>query len=263
MNGQLKTHGTIAFTKSDELVMNCNVTAADLDLPTIFVQCENFGQSTLTYKNLKGSVWLKVAFSTIWKNYKDVDPASINALVDFTIKNGELIHFEPIYKASKFIDINELQRIRFSELSNTIRIIDKRIDIPEFEIKSSALNLMLFGKHRFDNTVDYHFKINLHKFLAKKFNRKLRSDIDYMESDPYEGLNIYLSMTGPLDNPSIKYDNARTRKKIQDDFRKEKQVLKNLLQNRPEPENPQEKIREEKFFDIKEQPGFIDFEEPN
>lgn len=262
MKGHVKTRGMVSFTKQDELVMNCDVTAVNMDVPTIFRQCENFGQTTLTDKNLNGSVSLNVSFNTTWKNYKEVDPASINALVDFTIKNGELINFEPIYKASKFINIDELQRIKFSQLSNTIRISEQRFDIPEFEIKSSALNLMLFGKHYFNNTIDYHFKINLHKVLAQKFNRKLRNDIEYMEADPYEGLNIYLSMTGPIDNPDIKYDKASTRKKIQEDFKKEKDVLKNLLQNRPEPSNPEEKIREEKYFDVKETPQFIDFEEP-
>lgn len=262
MKGQVKTRGTIAFTKQDELVMNCDVTAVNTDVPTIFRQCENFGQTTLTDKNLNGTMSLHVSFNTTWKNYKDVDPASVNALIDFNIKNGELIHFEPIYKASKFINIDELQRIKFSELSNTIRISEQRFDVPEFEIKSSALNLMLFGKHFFNNHVDYHFKINLHKLLAQKFNRKLRSDIEYMEADPYEGLNIYLSMTGPIDNPDIKYDKASTRKKIQEDFKKEKDVLQNLLQNRPEPSNPEEKIREEKYFDVNENPQFIDFEEP-
>lgn len=261
MKGDVKTNGLITFTAADDLVMQLDIRASQLDIPTVFTQCENFGQTTLTDRHVKGTLQLAVMLNSTWKNYKDLDPASLNAIVDFNLKNGELIGFEPLRAASKFIRVEELERIRFAELSNTVQIANQRFDIPEFEIKTSALNLIVYGYHYFRNDIDYHFKINLHKLLAQKFNRNLRGDISYMEQDPYEGLNLYLTMTGNLSNPVIKYDKGSAKKKVLDDFRKEKDVLKSLLKNAPIQTNPEEKKREEKYFDVNEEPQFMDLPE--
>lgn len=118
---------------------------------------------------------------------------------------------------------------------------------------------MFFGFHYFDNTVDYHLKVNLHKLLAQKFNRR-NQDMQFIENDPYEGVNIFLTMTGNLSNPQIKFDKASTRDKIQTDFKNEKQVLKDLLKNAPRKVDAAEQKREDKYFDLREEPKFMDFD---
>ncbi|MFN8288606.1 MAG: AsmA-like C-terminal region-containing protein [Chitinophagales bacterium] len=262
MAGEVRTNGRISFTPENTLSLRCDIRLADMDVPTIFAQCENFGQTTLTDKHLKGKLTSAINLNISWLNYKDLDENGLSAIVDFSIRDGELVKFEPLRAASKFIRVEELEDIKFSELANTIKIENRRIDIPEFEIKTSALNLMFYGYHYFDNNVDYHFKINLHKLLAQKF-RRTTNDLQFMEDDPYEGLNIYLSMSGKLSDPQIKLDKASTRNRIKEDFKKEKDVLKNLLNNTPTPVDEKEKKREEKYFDVKEQPQFIDFDESN
>ena len=258
MGGNVRTRGLISFTPQNHLNLNLDITAVALNIPQIFKECENFDQTTLTDKHLKGTISTSVSLDATWLNYKELDMPGLRAIVDFKITNGELINFEPLRVASKFIKLEELAHIRFADLENTIKIADSRIDVPEFEIKTSALNLMFFGFHNFNNDVDYHFKINLHKLLAQKFTRF--NNNDYIEEDPYQGLNIYLSMTGNLSNPVIKFDKPTLRKKIQADFKNEKEVLKNLLRNAPKKIDEQEQKREEKYFDVNEQPEFLDFD---
>lgn len=260
MGGEVRTSGTINFTAENNLEMRMDVTANALDIPKIFYQCDNFGQTTLTDRHLKGTISTTLNLNAVWKNYKVLDENSLSAVVDFQVKNGELVGFEPLRAASKFIRVEELERIRFQDLSNTIQIANRTLTLPEFEIKTSALNLIIFGKHYFNNDVDYHFKINLHKLLANKFQRNTQNE-SFIEDDPYQGLNIYLSMSGNLSNPVIKYDKAATRNKLKDDFRKEKDVLKALLNNRTLPKDEEENKREEKYFDTRSEPQFMDFDE--
>jgi len=249
MGGELRSKGYVRFINNKDLNINCDISAVGLDLSKIFQQTDNFGQTTLTDKHIKGKLTAAVALNATWKEYKNLDQDALSAILDFSIKDGRLINFEPLRAASKFIRLSELEDIRFAELSNTIKIANKRFDIPEFEIKTSALNLMFFGYHYFNNQVDYHLKINLHKLLAQKFSRNNNPDRQYIENDPYEGVNIYLSLTGPIDDLKIKYDQATSRNKLKDDFRKEKDVLKNLLQNNPVKVDDNERKREDKFFD--------------
>lgn len=263
MGGDVRASGLISFVDNRDLNINCNISAIGLDLPTIFQQVNNFGQITLTDRHLKGTLTTAVALNATWRDYKNIDQETLAAIIDFSIKDGRLLNFEPLKAASKFIRVSELEDIRFAELSNTIKIANKRFDIPEFEIKTSALNLMFFGFHYFDNHVDYHLKINLHKLLAQKFNRQNSNNIQYIENDPYEGVNVYLLLQGPLDNLSIKYDKASSRNKLKDDFKKEKDVLKNLLNNSPVKVDETEKKREDKYFDTQSPPEFIDFDDKN
>ena len=262
MNGDVRTTGLIEFTPENSLAIKIDVTAVDLNIPQIFKECENFGQQTLTDKNLKGTISTAISLAANWKNYKELDMKTLSAIIDFDIKNGELINFEPLRAASKFIRVEELADIRFADLANTIKIENERIDVPEFEIKTSALNLMFFGFHHFNNDIDYHLKINLHKLLAQKFNRSAQ-DFQYIENDPYEGVNIYLTMSGNLSALVIKLDKASTRNKIQSDFKSEKQVLKDLLKNAPKKVDAYEQKREEKYFDLREEPKFMDFDTSN
>jgi len=259
MEGELKTTGQIAFTQDNTLSMKIDLVAVDLNIPKIFSECENFGQSTLTDKHLKGKVSTSISLNADWRNYKDLDMKTLSAVIDFRITNGELNKFEPLRAASKFVRVEELENIRFADLENTIKIANGRIDIPEFEIKTSALNLMFFGFHNFDNTVDYHLKVNLHKLLAQKFRRNTSNE-QFIEEDPYEGVNLYLTLTGPINNLNIKFDKAGIRKKIQTDFRNERQVLKDLLNNSRKKIDENEQKREEKYFDVKEEPQFMDFD---
>jgi hypothetical protein len=81
-----------------------------------------------------------------------------------------------------------------------------------------------------------------------------------MEEDPYEGLNLYLRMTGSLGNPHITYNKKGTKNKIKNDFKNEKENLKNLMNNTTPKMDENEKKKEERYYDIKETPKFIDLD---
>ena len=259
MGGDMLITGNVVFGDDYSVNMAYDVTAVNLSIPAIFNECEDFGQTTLTGRHLKGTLDASISFNATWDNYNTLNQDKLNAVVDFSIKNGELVRFEPLKAASKFIRIEELDDIKFASLHNTIKIANRRILIPLFQIESSALNLMFEGYHCFNDSINYDIKVNLHKLLAQKFNRK-REDIQYMEEDPYEGLNLYLSMTGVLSNPYIKFNKKATKNKIKNDFKNEKENLKNLMNNSaPAKLDDNERKKEERYFDVKT-PQFMEFD---
>ncbi len=257
MGGSVKGNGYFVFTGTNDLLMNIGTEIADIDVGEVLRQTENFGQQTLTDKHLQGTLNAKFYMKNVWKEYTEPDLNNLNAIIDFELKNGALKNFEPVKAASAFIRVEELMNIKFSDIRNRLTIFNRTVSIPAFEIQSNALNLMFSGQHDFDNMIDYRFKINLRKMLANKFNRKGREQ--FIEDDPYEGLNIYLSMKGPLANPKIQYDKATAAAKIKEDFKNEKEVLKNLFRKNNEQDKSDK--REEKFYQIEEQPKFMEFEQ--
>ena len=263
MGGTISNKGYVALTTDKQMIFNFGMNIDQVNLPVLFRECDNFGQATLTDKNLKGILTADVSLKTVWNNYTDIDMNQLTGNLDCHILQGELNDFGPVKSLAAFVKISELNHIVFSDLSNQIVIKNKVITIPMMEVQSSALNMMMAGTHTFDNMMDYQIKVNLRKLLAAKFGRK-ENDNEYIEDNPYEGVNLYLTVTGNVDHPEVKYDKKSVKKKLKNDLADQKQELKDLFGK----DKKNKKLkgddvvkREEKYYDTRKKPEFIDFQE--
>ena len=202
-----------------------------LNIQKLFMQLNNFGQTVIQDNNLKGFVTSTINFSGVWDKKLKVDLNSINVSSNNLIERGELIAFKPLESLAKYIDVNELRHIKFSTLQSAIEIKNKVITIPKTSIKSNAINLEWWGKHTFDNQIDYHIQLLLSELLAKKprVNKNFDEELSLVESDAENRRSVFILMTGPIDNPVIKYDRKGAKEKIKEDIKQEKQNLKQLL----------------------------------
>ncbi len=202
-----------------------------LNIQKLFFELNNFGQNTLQDKHLKGFATAHVMFTASWDENLKVNLNSINASSSILIERGELIGFKPLESVAKYININELKHIKFSSLQSNIDIKDQMITIPKTVIKSNAINLELWGKHSFDNIVDYHIQLLISELLAKRqrANKNLDEELSLVENDPENRRSVFIKMTGPIDNPDIKYDRKGAKEKIKEDFKKEKQNVKQIF----------------------------------
>jgi hypothetical protein len=262
MGGDITDQGSVTLTADKKMKFNFAMNIDKVDLPVLFRECQNFGQTTLTDKNLKGLVTADLQLKTVWNNYTDIDMAKVEGNLNCHIVQGELNDFGPIRSLATFIKIKELNHIVFSDLSNQITIKNKIISIPMMEIQSSAINLMAAGTHTFDNIMDYQIKVNLRKLLAAKFGRK-ENDDEYIEGDPYEGVNLYLTIKGSVDHPVIKYDKKAVKKNLKNVLASQKQELKDLFGNKKGKKLKGKDVveREEKYYNTNKKPEFIDFQE--
>jgi len=146
----------------------------------------------------------------------------------FTIEQGELLKFEPMMALSKYIKGADLQNIKFNTLKNTIEIRNRKIFIPAMEIKSTALEMTASGTHSFDNIVDYKIQLLLSQLVGKKV-KQMNTEFGTIEDDGLGRTKLFLSMTGPVSNPKIKYDSKGVEQKIVQEVKVEKQNLKTIL----------------------------------
>jgi hypothetical protein len=261
MGGTVSDTSYIAFNNNQQMIMTLGLQISKIDLPRLFQECGNFNQATLTDKNLKGTIYATVNLRTVWNNYTTIDLNQLEGAVDCRVSHGELNNFAPLRSASAFIKIQELNHIVFSDLTNQLYIKKRVITIPRMEVQSSALNLMMAGTHSLDNQIDYHLKINLRKLLAAKFGRK-ENDEAYIEEDPYEGVNLFLQITGDISNPKVKMDKKSVKQKLKQDLAAQKEELKDLFKkDKKKKINEDEAKREDKYYDTRTKPAFIDFQE--
>jgi len=200
----------------------------NINVNKMFNQFNNFGQATLLDKNINGILNSEIEFSGSWNNALESDLNSIKSNINLTIDRGELIDFKPLQSLSKFVDVQELQKIKFSKLQSLIEIKDKTIFLPNSSIKNSVLNLNVYGSHTFNNEINYHIELLISELLAKKRKNK-DNEFGPIENDPQNKRSAFILMTGTIDKPIIKYDRKGLKDNIKNDLKEEKQNLKQLL----------------------------------
>lgn len=217
-----------ADNSKDQLDVVLQSRLKNINVRNMFHQLNNFGQATLLDKNINGFITATIDFSGSWDKKLNCNLNSINSTADFTIERGELIDFKPLESLSKFVDLKELQRIKFSSLSSNLEIKNSTIIIPKTTLKNSALNIDFNGTHTFNNEIDYHIRLLLNELLAKK--RKQKDDeFGPIENDVNNKRSVFILMSGTVDNPIFKYDKKGLKQKIKEDFKEEKQNIKQLL----------------------------------
>jgi len=205
-----------------------------VNIKMLFTQFGNFGQDDLKDENLEGMVTSDIVFAGTMQSNLDIDLNSIKTHADIIIENGRLVNYSPMQSLSKFLKVEDLADIRFATMRNQIDIANEIIYIPSMEIKSSALDLQLMGTHTFNNELEYHFTIALADLVASKFKKRNTGYDNQAEFGPVEDdgrgrTKVYVSLTGTVDDPVVKYDKKAMREKIADDLKSQKAELKQIL----------------------------------
>jgi len=141
---------------------NLKTRITNVNVQNLFFAFDNFGQSTITDKNLRGTFYGGTSISgTMYDNGKIV-PRSFRGTVNFDIRNGALIDFEPMKKVGAFAFPNrDFSNISFLNLKNTLTIQGDRVIIPPMEINSSVLKIFLEGIYSFGKGTSMAMKIPL------------------------------------------------------------------------------------------------------
>jgi hypothetical protein len=229
-----KISGDLSFTQvaDGRLRMLSTSHLEDINVRQLFYEFNNFGQSTMRHKHLRGVMVADVYLRSEWDAYMNPLTENMYSFIDVKIGDGELIDFEPMMMMSDYISVEELKRIKFSTLENQIEIKNKQIEFPFMEIHSSAIDIAGSGTHSFSNEMNYEFKLLLNEILSNKFrrkNKKQASEFGDVMDDGVKGMTMFLKMEGTVDDPKISYNTLRLRESLSEGFKQEKKELKDAL----------------------------------
>jgi hypothetical protein len=203
----------------------------NIDIREAFRVSNNFGQDHLTYENIDGTLYGSLSLaSTLDSAYRPIkEDLVMNG--SYKILNGRLIDFEPVYKLSRFIEIEELANISFSSLENDLIISNNVLTIPRMRIESSAFDITAEGNHSFAGNYDYHVKVLLSDILSRREsaeNEKI-SEFGVIEDDGLGRTSVFLKVEGDRSGSSISHDMGALRSNIREDIEAEKQNLRSIL----------------------------------
>ena len=210
MKGELALDGNARFDLKPSLKMR--ITARNLELQTMLAQCENFGQEVITDANMRGRLNGRVVIWSYWDDTGVFDFKRLYALADMQATNGELLGVKMFEDFSTFVHIEDLRRIKFTDLQNYLEIKNQRLYLPVMLLQSNALNMTLSGEHTFENDIDYKIKINAGQVLLNRL-KKHDSDLDPLPEKNGK-FNLYYTIVGNLDQ----YEMKRRKKTVKAEF---------------------------------------------
>jgi len=218
--------GTFSYSPTEGIISS--LLFQKIDMHKLFKTFNNFDQSFITYNGISGGLSGKADISFRFNNQGDVNPKSIIASSDLVLDNGKLTDLSQFEKLSKFLNLKEVEIIRFKTVENTITIKNGQVNIPTMSIFSNAINLQLSGQHSFTGDFTYWIKVNLKEILAKKFLAKNYNASVY-ENDKAGGLNLYIKFWGNSEEYKFSFDKMHSLNKIKSNIRKEGSTLKSLI----------------------------------
>ncbi|MGQ9846980.1 MAG: hypothetical protein ACUVQP_05680 [Bacteroidales bacterium] len=232
IEGTSNMNGKISINDQRELTMQAEVKLKNINIKKTFQTFDNFGQNFLTDKHLQGKLNADIPFLQIkWDSTLNIIDKDVILDANIEINNGQLIEFEPIYDLAEYIALSELKQIKFSTIKNDISIKDRKIIIPNMEVKTSAFNIEVSGEHTFDNQIEYRLKILLREWLANKAKKNKRENQEFgiEENDGLGSTALYLIIKGTSDKYKITYDSKKMKEQAKESLKKEKQELKTIL----------------------------------
>jgi hypothetical protein len=218
-DGHIRGNALVTGDSRRMLSVTCNAEPENINIRQLFTAFNNFSQQFILDKNVRGLLGGKVSFFIQWDSSFHFIAQSVKARAEIEIRNGELVQFEPMMKLSRYINLEELKLIRFSNLKNEIYIQDKLVTIPEMAIHSSAFNISVSGTHTFDNVFDYRMKVLLSEVLFNKARKKKEVNEFMVEESREDQTTIPLMVAGTPEAFDVKFDRRRafdlTRKTMQ------------------------------------------------
>jgi hypothetical protein len=230
-NGIISGNGFISQNRNRSLMTRGSFEFTGINISNTFTRFHNFGQDFIKAENLAGNLTGTLSILLPLDSLLNPQTKSLVAEGRYVITEGALVDFEPVKALSSFIELSELENIRFERLENDFFIRNNSLYIPQMEVRSSAADLSLNGKHNFDNTFEYHSRILLSEILSKK-RKKSKSNVTefgIVEDDGLGRTSLLLKIESQGDKTKVGYDIKAAGNKVKNSIKSERQSLKTIL----------------------------------
>jgi hypothetical protein len=231
LSGLISGNGYIAQNVNKSIIAKGIFDVNEIDVNKTFTTFNNFGQSFLKSENIKGSLSGSISLLLPMDSLLKPQIKTLTSEGKYILTKGSLIDFDPIKQLSSFIELSELENIIFDKLENDFFIRNNFLYIPQMDVRSSAADLSINGKHNFDNNYEYHVKILLSEILSKKRKKGKSSNTEFgaIEDDGLGRTSLLLKIEGKGEEVKVGYDMKAAGNEIKNDIKTERKTLKTIL----------------------------------
>ncbi|MBT9485538.1 AsmA-like C-terminal region-containing protein [Sediminibacterium sp.] len=142
----------------------------------LFYGMNSFSLPGISHKNIRGELTINGLLTTKLNQQGGIEPSNIKASVNFQLKQGRLLNYEPLLKLQEHIfKKRNLDSLYFATIQNNLSIEKGNIHIPRMEIATSALNLFIGGDYGLDGKTKLHIQVPLNNMIKRNQSKKMNS----------------------------------------------------------------------------------------
>lgn len=144
-NGRMDVSADIKQTANSNSA-SAKVQLHNVDVKKVFHAFNNFGQDGIEAHNMQGTLNTIAQVALIFDNTGNMVPGALKGSVDFSLRNGALVNYEPLMEIKKSIFKNkDMSHVTFAELKNKLEIDGFKVKINKMEVQSSAIGMFVDG----------------------------------------------------------------------------------------------------------------------
>ncbi len=203
-NGSMLITGYLRGANEYYQEAKVKVNMDNVDINKVLYAFNNFGQDAIKSDNIEGKLTSSIDVRMDIDRQLKKTPTNIQGFLDFSLKNGALINFEPIQKLQNFLFKNrDFKDIRFAELKDRLDVKDGDIKINRMEIQSTALSMYVEGVYSLKGNTDISIQVPLSNLKKRGEDYKPEN----IGADAKGGTSVFVrGQPGPDGNIKFKYD---------------------------------------------------------
>lgn len=224
--GEIKGKASLIINNKPKVFGDLNL--KKIDASKFFYAMNEFGQNSITSKNIKGKVTANISFSAELNNKFEFLKDKLVASLSYKIEEGELKEIPVLKKLSYFVDETALNNVKFGTIESNATIQNSCITIDEINIKSNAINFSMLGKHYLNKNIDYRVKIQLSELSSKKKKAKLekqKKEFGDIQQDENSRITLFIKIGGTTDKPTFSYDLKKNLERTKEILKSDKQKI--------------------------------------
>lgn len=198
------------------------------DLGKIMLTFDHFGQHTLRADQLSGQLTARGRFTVQHDSSFAPRLSTLKGEADYTLQNGQIRNFEPLYHLSSFCRMSQLHDFEFSDLKGNLLVNEGIIRIPQTEISTNAFSMTLSGNHSLTGEFLYSIKV----YPVDALLRKMSPDRKAL-TDQNRRKGLYLLAEGTPNQYHIRFDKEKIRELIEWSYRQEASQVEETLHDLP------------------------------
>ncbi len=230
---------------------------SNLNIKQLMKSFNDFDQDYIKNEHISGSISSDFNSKLIFdpSNNWDFQNSSIESkntfkdivLLEYPFLYDILKVFENSVITRNIIDINHyeknLHKVAFKDFKSTIISSNGTTEIDKTNFENDVLDFSFYGNYNLENQVDYHLSFNWADIVRKK---KSKSDI--VQENPIKGKQLFLKISGPVEDLSYGFDKAEIKKERKEIISNEKETIKEIIKG-----DYQEEEKKSEVFELEQE----------
>jgi hypothetical protein len=158
--GTVQLTGAMQQGNTNRYSINAQIN--NVSVSRFFAAFNNFGLDKLKSDNLKGYFSSQANVSGYINSNGGLVPKSMDGRVNFNLKKGRLLNFEPVVDVGRFaFPFRDVKNIEFYDLKGALDVQGEKVKIHPMQISSSVLNMDVEGTYSFGKGTEIYIDVPL------------------------------------------------------------------------------------------------------